>query len=230
MRASAVALLLAAVLAGCGSSGAGSGGGTTNGEAAKPAATVLSDAVHAAKQASSFHVSGHVVSGKTPVTLDLTLVRGKGAKGSLTENGLGFDLVRVGDKLYVHGSDAFWRHYIGSAAAILLHGRWIEGSATHGRLAQLQPLTSPDKLFALVESSHGKLVNAGATTYDGRQVDEIRNVSDGSKLYVSTTGTPYPVALVGGGAHAADQLRFDRWNAQVSLTPPAHAIDVSQFG
>lgn len=226
MRMRAAPLLLGVTLvAGC---GGGSGGTTTNREHAKPAKQVVADAVRAARRASAVHVFGHVRSGKTPLALDLTLVRGKGATGSVSENGLSFDLVQVGDTVYIKGSDAFWRKYAGSAAT-LLHGRWISAPAGKGEFAQLAPLTSAAKLFALVESTHGRLVNRGPATYQGQSVVEIRDTSDGSKLYVSATGTPYPVALAGGGKHADDQLRFHRWNGRTSLSAPQHAIDVSQL-
>ncbi len=226
MRAAPL-LLVAAIAAGCG--GSGSGGGTTNREAAKPAKRALADAVHVAARARSVHVAGRLVSGKTPLTLDLTLARGKGAKGTVAQNGLSFDLVQIGDRIYIQGSDAFWKKYAGPAAG-LLHGRWVSASASKGRFAQLAPLTNAAQLFALVESTHGRLVNAGLTDYEGRKVAEIRDTSDGSKLYVSAIGTPYPVALVGGEKHPDDQLRFDDWNANVSLSAPQHVIDISAFG
>lgn len=59
---------------------------------------------------------------------------------------------------------------------------------------------------------------------------KILDTSDGSRLYVSALGTPYPVALVGGRRHSADQLRFDGWNEPVSLSAPQRAIDISQLG
>lgn len=223
MRAAAAAVLLAAVLAGCG--GRGSSSATTNREPVESARQALAGAVRAARRATSLHVAGTLSS----LTLDLTLARGAGAKGSVTQNGLSFNLVRVDGKVYIQGSDAFWKHYAPSAAG-LLHGRWIAGPAGKGRFAELAPLTDASRLFALVEASHGRLVNKGLTTYDGAKVAEILDTSDGSKLYVAATGTPYPVALVGGRKHPHDQLRFDSWNAQVSVSAPPHAIDLTALG
>ena len=68
-----------------------------NSEATEPAAQVLADAEAAATSASSTHISGGINSGGTPITLDLDMARGKGAKGSMSTNGLKFDLVRIGD-------------------------------------------------------------------------------------------------------------------------------------
>ena len=227
MRAPALALVLtAALLAGCGSSGKAA---KPNDEASKPAARVLADAKAAATSASSAHVSGSLKSSGTPITLDLSAARGKGAKGSMSTNGLTFDMVRIGDTLYVRGSDAFYKHFAGAVVARLLHGKWLKGSATHGRLTSLAPLTSLADLFAVISSQHGKLANDGATTYNGTKVVAIRDTSDNSKLYVAATGKPYPVAIVGGKKGQSGAITFDDWNKSVSLSAPSDAIDISQF-
>jgi len=231
MRVPSLALVLvAALLASCG----GSGGGTSanengNGEASKSATAVLTDAKHAATTASSGHVSGDLTSNGTPVTLDLTEASGKGAKGSMSTNGLGFDLVRIGNTLYIRGSDAFYKHFAGAAVAQLLHDKWLKASATQGQLKSVAPLTSIGALFKEIGSHHGKLVNDGASTYHGQKVVVIRDTSDNSKLYVAATGTPYPIAIVGGSKGQSGTISFDRWNQSVSLTPPKGAVDISSF-
>jgi hypothetical protein len=230
MRACVLALALAAVLlAGCGSS---NGGETAkpNGEASKPAAQVLADAKAAATNAASAHVSGSIRSNGSPITLDLTTVRGKGAKGSMSTNGLSFDLVRIGDTLYIRGSDAFYKHFAGAAVAQLLHGKWLKAPAANGRLRSLTPLTSLGALFAGISSRHGKLANDGKTTYKGDSVVAIRDTSDNSKLYVAATGKPYPIAIVGGKKTESGTITFDDWNKSMSLSAPSDAIDISQFG
>jgi hypothetical protein len=231
MRPSVFALLLvAAALAGCGGSGKGSSTATSNGEASKPATQVLTDAKKAATSASSLHVAGHIVAGGTPITLDLSIARGKGATGKMSTSGLEFDLIRIGNTVYIRGSDAFYKKFGGAAVAQLLHGKWLQAPATKGQFRSLAPLTNASALFGEIISNHGKLANKGVTTYSGRQVVEIEDTSDGSKLYVSATGTPYPVAIIGGKKNQSGTITFDRWNEPVSLSAPSGAIDISQFG
>jgi hypothetical protein len=228
MRVPTVALLLVlALLAGCGGSKKAA---KPNGEASKPPTKVLADAKAAATSASSAHVSGSIVSSGQPITLDLSMARAKGAKGSMSEGGLAFDIVRVGDTVYIRGSDAFYKHFAGAAVAQLLHGKWLKAPATKGQLSSLAPLTDIGKLFAKVASSHGRLVNRGLTSYKGEQVVEIRDTSDNSKLYVEATGKPYPVALVGGKKGQSGTITFDDWNSPVSPAAPKNAIDISQLG
>jgi hypothetical protein len=228
MRVSAIALALtAALLAGCGGHGTSA---KPNGEASKPALRVLADAKSAATSASSVHVSGNIVSDGTPIRLDLSMAGGKGAKGSMSTNGLRFDLVRIGDTAYIRGSDAFYQHFAGAGIAQLLHGKWLKASIVEGRFRTLAPLTSIGLLFARVSAGHGTLVNEGKTVYKGQQVVAIRDSSDNSKLFVSATGKPYPVALVGGAKGRSGTITFGDWNASVSLTAPKSPIDISKLG
>jgi hypothetical protein len=215
------------LLAGCGSHKKAA---TPNSEVSKPADRVLADAKAAATKASSTHIAGRIVSAGTPITLDLDVARGKGAKGSMSTNGLSFELVRIGGTAYIRGSDAFYRHYAGAGVAQLLHGKWLKASIVKGRFRSLGPLTSVDLLFAGINSHHGRLVNKGETTYKGQKVAEILDTSDNSKLYVAATGTPYPVAIVGGGKGQSGSITFGDWNEQVSLSAPKDAIDISQLG
>src|SRR5689334_14559061 len=124
MRASALALVLAGLLlAGCG--GSHSKSASSNGEASKSADTVLADAKAAVNGATSARVSGSIVSGGTPITLDLTMSADK-AKGSMSTSGFEFELIRIGDTAYIKGSDDFYKHFAGAAIAQLLHGKWLK--------------------------------------------------------------------------------------------------------
>ena len=227
MRASALVLVLAGlVLAGCGGHGKSA---SSNGEASKSANTVLADAKAAADGASSAHVSGSISSAGTPITIDLSM-GGDKAKGSMSTNGLEFDLVRIGETAYIKGSDDFYKHFAGAAVAQLLHGKWLKASIVSGRYASLAPLTSISVLFGKVASNHGKLANDGSKTFNGQKVVEIRDTSDNSKLYVAATGKPYPVAIVGGKKNQSGTINFDDWNKSLSVSAPKGAIDISKLG
>jgi hypothetical protein len=227
MRASALALvLLGVLLAGCGSH---SSSESSNGEASKSADKVLADAKAAVDGASSARVSGNIVSGGTPIKLDLSMANGQ-AKGSMSTSGLSFDLVRIGNTAYIKGSDDFYKHFAGAAVAQLLHDKWLKASITSGRFASFEPLTNVRLLFDKVASNHGKLANDGAKTFDGQKVVEIRDTSDNSKLYVSATGKAYPIAIVGGKKGQTGTITFSDWNKPLSVSAPKGAIDISKLG
>jgi hypothetical protein len=227
MRAPALALILAGLLlAGCGGHKKSA---SSNGEASRSADKVLADAKAAADSASSARVTGSIVASGTPITLDLSMAKGK-AKGSMSTSGLKFELIRIGDTAYIQGSDDFYKHFAGAAIAQLLHGKWLKASIVSGRFASLAPLTSISLLFDKVASNHGKLANDGATTFKGQKVVEIRDTSDNSKLYVAATGKPYPVGIVGGKKGQSGTITFEDWNASLSVSAPKGAIDISKLG
>lgn len=236
MRSSVLTLLLAGVLlAGCGGGGGGKPTTTqaaSNGEASKPAAQVLKDAQKAVASATSMKISGHIVSGGNPISIDLSAGK-QGSTGTMSTHGVSFDFIRVGKKLYIKGSDAFYKRFAGkagSAAVQLLHNKWLAGSATSGKLAQLGGLTSARTIFGSIVASHGTIVNEGTKTFQGQSVVAIKDTTKGGTLYIAATGKPYPVAIVGGKKGSTGSIKFGNWNAPVSVSAPQHAIDISAFG
>lgn len=224
-RALAVLVVSGAMLAGCGGSGAKS-----NGEASKPPLQVVKDAVAAASTATGVHVSGTIVTGKEHLTIDFRIVQGTGGVGTITTQGLSFQFVRIGDKAYIKGSDAFYKQFAGAAAATLLHGKWLESDATKGAFASLTGLTDITKLIHQGLAMHGTLRNAGATTYGGRKAVAIDDTTKHGTLYVAATGSPYPVAIVNTGPSEPGTVSFDGWNTTVAITAPKGAIDLSKLG
>jgi hypothetical protein len=92
-----LAAIVTLAVAACG----GSGGPSTNGVENKSAEEIVIAAANAGGSARSVHVAGDVVNGGSPITLDLNLVNGQGEEGSMTENGLSFQLVTVGNEVYM---------------------------------------------------------------------------------------------------------------------------------
>jgi len=216
------ALVLLAVAA-CGSSGSGS----SNGIASKSPDQIVAAATNAVSNVSSVHVAGAVPNANQPITLDLSLVNGKGGKGSMSESGLSFQIVALGQEVYINGSSSFWTKFGGAPAAQLLSGKWLKAPAT-GQLASLATLTNGHKLFGQLLSSHGKLEKGKATTIQGQPAIPITDATNGGTLYVATTGKPYPIEIVKSGS-GGGHIVFDRFNQPVSLTAPAKAIDISQL-
>src|ERR1700679_3167626 len=99
----ALLLAVAALIAGCGSSGS-----SENGVAAKSPSDIVTASKAAAESASAVHVTGSILSGGAPITIDLSLVEGKGGKGQISENGLSFQLIQVGGYAYISGSSEFY--------------------------------------------------------------------------------------------------------------------------
>ncbi len=214
--------LLALALGAC-----GGGGSSSNGIASKSPDQIVSAATTAVAQVNSVHVAGTVSSSGQKITLDLALVNGKGGKGSMTQNGLGFQIVAVGPEVYINGSKAFWQQAAGTSAAQLLTGKWLKAPAT-GQLASFATLTNVQKLFNQLLSSHGKLAKGKTTTIDGQQAIAISDTTNGGTLYVAASGKAYPIELSKGGSDGG-HITFDRFNQPVSLKAPANAVDISSL-
>ncbi|HTP21579.1 MAG TPA: hypothetical protein VMJ65_18380 [Solirubrobacteraceae bacterium] len=223
----ALSALVALALASCGGSSGSSSDSASNGVTSKSPDQIVAAATHAVGSVDSVHVAGKVLSSGQNVTLDLNLVNGKGGKGSMSQNGLGFKIVAVGPEVYINGSSAFWTKFGGSAAAGLLSGKWLKAPAS-GQLSSLATLTDVQKLFSQLLSSHGKLVKGKTTTVQGQQVVAVNDTTNGGTLYVATTGKPYPIEISKTGSDGG-QLVFDHFNQPVTLTAPAKAIDISQL-
>jgi len=215
-------VLLAAAIAGCGSSSDG------NGIAKKTPAQIIEGAKILADQATSVHVSGSLVSGGSPITLDMYLLANKGGRGQLSENGLSFELIQIHGTVFIKGSPAFYRHVAGATAAQLLQGRWLKAPANTGNLASLGSLTNLRQLLDATLGAHGPLVKGAITTVDGREVLAVTDTSQGGTLYVAATGPPYPIQVTKSGA-GAGRIVFDHWDGAVSVTAPANVIDITQL-
>jgi hypothetical protein len=215
-------LILAAVaLAGCGSSSPGG-----NGVAAKTPQQILATAKAAAAAAASVHVAGSIVSEGKPISLDMELLGRSGGKGRLTLGGLGIELIDVDRSVYVKGSPAFYTHFAGPAAARLLRGKWLKGSAKEGPLASLAQLADLGKLIDITLDDHGTLSRGATTNLGGQKAVGVSDMSNDGTLYVAATGTPYPLEIAKPGA---GRIVFDRWNKPVTLTVPTNAINIKQL-
>ncbi|MES1246075.1 MAG: hypothetical protein ABUS54_00185 [Actinomycetota bacterium] len=209
-------------LAACG----GGAGSKSNGEAGKSAARVIADAQAAAAGATIAHVTGAGRDNNQPLRLDLWIGKAK-AKGTLVENGLSFQLIRIGDVIYIKGSDAFLKKFAGATAVTLFHGRWLKSSATSGELAALAPLTDLQTFFKGILGQHGKVVNKGETTFKGQKAVEIRDTTQSGSLFVAATGPAYPLGLAGKAQHG--NVTFADWDADVAIAAPKNAVDLSKL-
>jgi hypothetical protein len=222
LAAAAFVSLLALVLASCGSSG-----GSSNGIADKSPNDIATAATSAVENAQSVHVSGPIAKQGFPTALDLSLVNGKGAQGSMSAGALSFKVVAVNREIYINGSPSFWRRYANNNIAHLLTGKWLKAPA-NGQFAGLAVLADMHSLFDQLLTHHGTLAKDQQTTVRGQKVIGLRDTTHGGTMFVATTGKPYPIQVIKRGSQGGE-LDFDRYNQPVSLKAPASAIDISQL-
>lgn len=226
LRAALPLAALAPLLGGCGETSKTK----SNGIESKSPTAIVEAAKKAADEATAVHVSGAIKSNGTPVTLDLSLVSGKGGSGKLSEGGLSFELIRIGSTAYIKGSEAFYKHFGGSATASLLKGKWLKAPTTSEQFSMLATITDPRKLLDMTLASHGKLEKAKTTTVNGQEAVPVRDLTQGGTLYVSTIGKPYPVQITKGGS-SGGSIAFDKWDEPVELKAPASSetVDITKL-
>jgi hypothetical protein len=217
-------IILTSVLAliGCGSS--------DNGVASKSATEILAAAGAAARSASSVHVTAtnSLANGKVKSTLDASLAKNQGhAKSSFL--GVSYETIRIGDTLYVKGNQAFATQLEHAIGVKIPPETWLKGS-TSGQFTQLGSLTSLETELPLLLKGKGTVTKGARTKVSGQPAIALklaRKLYTGT-LYVATTGHPYPLKLTKTGREAG-QSTFSEWNDPVTVSPPPHAIDISQL-
>jgi hypothetical protein len=217
-----LALGAVALLAGCGGS---SSSNALNATAGKSPDEIVADAKAAAAKAATVHITGSTVNENRPISIDMELVAGKGAKGRLELGGLGIQIVALERAFYLNGSAEFYRRLAGSAAAALLHGKWLKAPAGSGNFASLAQLTNLNSLLESSLAGHGTLVKGQLTTVEGHKAVSVRDAGRSGTLYVAATGAPYPLKLT----HEGGNVFFRNWNKPVTLTAPANAINITQL-
>jgi hypothetical protein len=218
-----LAFAVAPALAGCG--GSASDG---DGVASKPPARIVAIATAAATAAASVHVAGSILSEGKPISLNMELDAEKGGHGQVTLGDLSIDVVNVDRSVYVKAGSAFYSRFAGPAAARVLQGKWLWGSAVSGPLASFTSLTELRKLLSGTLAAHGGLSRTATTTVNGHKAVGVTDAAGAGTLYVASTGTPYPLEIVKRGV-GAGTLVFDRWNQPVSLAVPPNPVNLNQL-
>uniref|UniRef100_J1RSI1 Lipoprotein n=1 Tax=Streptomyces auratus AGR0001 TaxID=1160718 RepID=J1RSI1_9ACTN len=216
----AVCAALAAALTGCGGGEDPDAG--TNGLGKLPPTKIESKARAAAQRAGTVHLSGNVVSQGRTYKLDMSLAR-DGAKGELTTKEAAFQVLRVGDALYLKADASFWAGEKGGAAggaASKLDGKYVKVPAADPVYKRFSGFTDKDTLLAGLLGLHGKLTAGDRSDVGGvRTIRLTAAAGAGGTLDVSLDGTPYPLRLQRAGG--AGVLRLDDWGKRVDLRAPA---------
>ena len=210
-------------LAGCGGSGSGE-----NGIAKESPAAAVRAAQAAVAKASSVHVAGTAHSSGATVSLDLHIASGRGATGTVSEQGLSFKLIDLGGKVYIYGSPAFYRRFGGSAAAKLFSGKWLQAPANTPEFASLTSLTNLHALTGKLFEHVAGLRSGGLTSFEGQRALKLQETVHGGEILLATHGSPYPLLVAESGSEGG-RITFSEWNAPVPLKAPANAINISEL-
>ncbi|MEI5101677.1 hypothetical protein RB200_28220 [Streptomyces sp. PmtG] len=219
------------VVGGAGLTACGGGGedpdAGTNGVGKFPAAKIQSSTRQAAKAAPAVRLSGTVVSKGGTYKLDMRL-KSDGGTGTVTSKGKSFELLRVGENLYLKADSAFWARADGQgggsaqpdgSAAAKLDGKYVKVPQGDPAYRQLSGFTDKDVLLDGTLTLHGTLAKGGRGEFGGKRYIKVSGDDGaGGTLEVSLQGKPYPLTLRRGGG--AGTLRLSEWGRPFPLEEP----------
>ncbi|MEU3754443.1 hypothetical protein AB0H17_17005 [Streptomyces olivoreticuli] len=215
---------LSAALSGCGSGAADPDAGT-NGVGKLDAAKIQDKAREAARGADAVHLSGNVVSQGRTYKIDMRLKK-NGGTGQLSTGATAFELLRVGDELYLKAPASFWSQGSGGGAAGgKLEKKYVKVPSGDPSYQQFKGFTDKDVLLDGLLGLHGKLTRGDHGTVAGvRTIRVTGGNGSGGTLDVSLTGTPYPVRVQRAGG--AGQLELGDWGQDFALSVPDKSATV----
>ncbi|WP_381354655.1 hypothetical protein [Streptomyces cinereospinus] len=220
-------------LTGCGSEDPDAG---TNGVGKLPADKIQATTRAAAEAAPAVRLSGTVVVGRSTYRLDMRL-KSDGGTGSVTAGDATFQLLRVGEELFLMADAEFWSNGEGdtsdasdtTAAADKLDGKFVkvpEGDPSYKRFSGF---TDKSVLLDSLLTLHGTLATDGRHQQFGVRTIRISgDQGSGGTLDVSLEGRAYPLRLVRAGG--AGTLTFSDWGKDFALEQPAEdeTVDYGQ--
>jgi hypothetical protein len=235
LLASSVAALL---LAGCaGGEVAGSGSPATsspadNGIAGQSADEILAKAKAALQGAGAVRIKGTGGRGADRFGIDMRYGSAS-AQGTISVAGEPIELRRIGQTVYAKGSREFWTGRVPAPAVELLTGKWMKSPVTGSRLGELASLTDLSKAADGILEPDGTVTKGERKAVAGMPaIALVSDGADGGKLYVATTGKPYPLLITPTDPKEAGQVTFSDFGKRVTVSPPPAdlVIDVSKLG
>jgi hypothetical protein len=234
LLASSVAALL---LAGCSGEVAGSGAPAApspsdNGVAGQTADEILAKAKAALQGAGAVRIKGTGGRGDERFDIDMRYA-GASAQGTISVAGEPIEMRRIGQTVYVKGSREFWTGRVPAPAVELLTGKWLKSPVTGERLAELASLTDLSEAADGILEPDGKVTKGERKTVAGTSaIALVSSGADGGKLYVATTGQPYPLQIEPTDPKESGQVTFSDFGKRITVSPPPAdlVIDVSKLG
>ena len=230
----AVALSVAVVLvAGC-KSGRDAGSAPTpaptdNGVSALPANEIVDRSLQALREAVSFRMKGATTNEDMKIDVDLRY-RGEDVIGTVTVDGAGLELIKVGTLLYIKPDESALKELSNgnSSVAALLRGKWLKGSAISGDLSSFGEIADIDQVL----KPSGELSKGETKDVNGTPAITLEEKSaDGDKLYIAIVGPPYPLRMEGEGGGSRGALDFSEFGAEVDIKAPpsTEVVDIDQL-
>ncbi|MCX5393016.1 hypothetical protein [Streptomyces sp. NBC_00094] len=201
----------------------------TNGVGKLSAPEIEQKAQAAADTAKAVRLSGTLVSKGGTFKLNMRLKQ-DGATGSVTTKNSTFELLRVGDALYLKADADFWAHEDTSTdepteadteAADTLDDMYVKVPQGDPSYKQFRGFTDMDVLLAGLIGLHGERAKGDRDRIGGIRTVKVKGgpEGEGGTLDVALEGSPYPLQFARGGG--AGVVVLSEWNKDFPLEAPS---------
>jgi hypothetical protein len=141
-----------------------------------------------------------------------------------------FQMIAIGDKVWIKPNREFWKKAGGAGAAVLnlLLGKYLKVKAS-SQLGSLSGLCSTSQLAGSFGTNPTGLGKGKTTTASGRPALQIKDNGDSDSILVSDTAKPELLQVSGGSQGTLD---FTDYNSPMTLTaPPAsETLNGAKYG
>ncbi|MER5712814.1 hypothetical protein AB0B13_25070 [Streptomyces sp. NPDC042898] len=201
----------------------------TNGVGKLSAPEIEQKAQSAADTAKAVRLSGTLVSKGGTFKLNMRLKQ-DGAAGSVTTKNSTFELLRIGDALYLKADADFWAHddkatreptEADTEAADKLDDMYVKVPQGDPSYKQFRGFTDMDVLLAGLIGLHGEKVKGDRDQIGGVRTIKVKGGAEGEggTLDVALEGSPYPLQFARGGG--AGVVVLSEWNKDFPLAEPS---------
>ncbi|MFI9747543.1 hypothetical protein [Streptomyces sp. NPDC052494] len=201
----------------------------TNGVGKLSAPEIEQKAQSAADTAKAVRLSGTLVSKGGTFKLNMRLKQ-DGAAGSVTTKNSTFELLRIGDALYLKADADFWAHddkatreptEADTEAADKLDDMYVKVPQGDPSYKQFRGFTDMDVLLAGLIGLHGEKIKGDRDQIGGVRTIKVKGGAEGEggTLDVALEGSPYPLQFARGGG--AGVVVLSEWNKDFPLAEPS---------
>jgi hypothetical protein len=193
----------------------------------------VKNAISVTESVTSAKIIGEIHETTQTISLDVSASMAGVGEGTI---GVGTGLVAVrlvGAKVYFKGNNNFWTQQSNASDAQLFAGKWVDTAATTSSGKSLAEFLDPTTFFKQFFGSNlngSKLSKVGTAKVAGKSTVVISGVDNKTKttakIYVATSGPPYVLKVVIGGAGGHGSLTFSQFNQPVHSVAPSGAIDL----
>ncbi|MFD3536188.1 hypothetical protein [Streptomyces sp. NPDC058664] len=201
----------------------------TNGVGKLSAPEIEGEARSAADTARAVRLAGTLVSKGDTFKLNMRLKQ-DGATGSVTTKNSTFELLRIGDALYLKADAGFWAHdaeggggptEADEQAADKLDDMYVKVPQGDPSYKQLRGFTDMRLLLGGLIGLHGEKVKGDRDRIGGIRTVKVKGGEggEGGTLDVALDGSPYPLRFARGGG--AGVVVLSEWNKEFPLVAPS---------